>query len=183
MSRLPIVTYLNDHLSGSEMALEILDDLGKDHDGSSLGTFFAALQEGIETDRRELEQLMRELGINESGARKATAWLAEKLTSLKLRLEDRDGGDLRLLESLELLSLGIEGKRMLWLALSAAAERAPSLRQLDYDRLIRRAEVQRDQVEEQRLGVAARILGSGSGGEERDDTEGSAAAGAPAGTA
>lgn len=181
MSRLPIVTYLNDHLSGSEMALEILEDLTQHHDGTTLGAFFRALHDGVEADRRELEQLMRELGINESGARKATAWLAEKLTSLKLRLEDRDGGDLRLLESLELLSLGIEGKRLLWLALSGAAERAPSLRQLDYDRLIRRAEVQRDQVEEQRLAAAIRILGMNPPGAE-SEPDGAAAVRTPTGT-
>lgn len=158
MARLPIVTYLNDHLSGSEMALEVLDGLHERYHGHPQAGFFAALHKGIAADRRELEQLMRELGIGASATRKATAWMAEKLTALKLRLEDPHGSELRMLESLEILSLGIEGKRSLWLALRAAAERSPALRQLDYDRMIARAEVQRDQVEEHRIAVAERVL-------------------------
>ena len=63
--------------------------------------------------------------VAESRTRKATAWLTEKVTELKLRLDDPAGGALRLLEALEAVSLGIEGKRALWRALAAAAEDAP----------------------------------------------------------
>jgi hypothetical protein len=63
-----------------------------------------------------------------------------------------------LLESLEALSLGIEGKRVLWLALSAAAEVTSGLRIADYERLQDRAEEQRNRVEERRLEVAKAAL-------------------------
>jgi hypothetical protein len=152
------------------MALELLKGLEEHRDGTSIAAFFRGLHEDIESDRKELEQLMRELAIGESTARKATAWVAEKLTELKLRIEDPDGGDLRLLESLELVSLGIEGKRLLWLALRKAAEQSPALRQLDYDRLIDRAAEQRAAVEEERLQVAASVLARN--GEQETDAGG-----------
>jgi hypothetical protein len=103
---------------------------------------------------------MSRLEIGESRTRKASAWLAEKFTELKLRLDDPAGGDLRLFESLEALSLGIEGKKNLWLALASLTEQEPALQSLDYDRLIVRAQQQRNGVEALRLEVAKRALAS-----------------------
>ena len=114
------------------------------------------------TDRHELEGLMQQLHITESRTRKATAWLTEKVTEIKLRLDDPAGGALRLLESLETLSLGIEGKRGMWLALAAVAEEADWLRVVDYERLIHRAEQQRSRVEDERLKAAKASLGATS---------------------
>jgi hypothetical protein len=121
-------------------------------------SFAAQLRTDIEADRRTLKALMDRLGVAESHARKASAWLAEKVTELKLVVDDPGDGDLRLFESLEALSLGIEGKRTLWLALSSAAEVAPELRLADYGRLVRRAEEQRSRVEAVRLEIAKRAL-------------------------
>jgi hypothetical protein len=77
---------------------------------------------------------------------------------MKLRLDDWAAGDFRLFEALEALALGIEGKRALWVALAEAAERAPVLRLLDYDRLVRRAVEQRERVEARRLATALSVL-------------------------
>jgi hypothetical protein len=75
-----------------------------------------------------------------------------------MRLDDPADGDLRLFESLEALSLGIEGKRSLWLALAEAATENPGLRRLDYQHLIVRADEQRARVERRRLEIATRAL-------------------------
>jgi hypothetical protein len=101
---------------------------------------------------------MERLHISESRTRKSSAWLAEKMTELKLRLDDPEKGLLQLFESLEALSLGIEGKRSLWFALKAVAEKSPSLRIIDYERLIHRAEEQRDRVETLRIDTAGKAL-------------------------
>lgn len=153
-----LATYLNDHLAGSVVALELLEHLESDHSGKPLESFFKELRGDITADREKLESLMGQLDISESRTRKASAWLTEKVTALKLRLDDPADGDLRLFESLEALSLGIEGKRGLWLALSAVAERSPQLRLLDYPALIRRAEAQRSRVEEKRIETSKRVL-------------------------
>ncbi|MDX6696439.1 MAG: hypothetical protein QOF02_4042 [Blastocatellia bacterium] len=154
-----IATYLNDHLAGSVVALELLEHLEAAHKGSPLESFVAELRADIEADRKELESLMSALNISESRTRKASAWLTEKVTELKLRLDDPAAdGDLRLLESIEAVALGIDGKRALWRALATAAEDEPKLRALDYERLERRAEEQRSRVETARLDAAKKAL-------------------------
>lgn len=153
-----LTTYLNDHLAGSVIALELLDHLQATHAGSELGTFFKQLSSDIAADRDELQGLMERLEISESRTRKASAWFTEKMTELKLRLDDPKDGSLRLFESLEALSLGIEGKRSLWIGLIAAAEQSPSLRILDYERLEERAQEQRDRVENLRIATAKKTL-------------------------
>jgi hypothetical protein len=153
-----LTTYLNDHLAGSVGALELLDHLNATHSETALGTFFKQLSSDIAADRDELQGLMERLEISESRTRKASAWLAEKMTELKLGFDDSKNGLLRLFESLEALSLGIEGKRSLWTALIAAAEESPSLRILDYERLKQRAQEQRDRVESLRIETAKKAL-------------------------
>ena len=153
-----LATYLNDHLSGSVVALELLEHLESSYAGTPLETFFKDLTAEITADREKLEGLMSQLEIAESRPRKASAWVTEKITALKLLVDDPVDGDLRLFESLEALSLGIEGKRGLWLALAALAERSPQMRVLDYQELISRAEAQRSRVEEKRIETAKRAL-------------------------
>jgi hypothetical protein len=155
-----IATYLNDHLAGSVVALELLDHLVATHSESDLSTFFRQLRADVAADRDELQRLMESLDIGESRTRKASAWLTEKMTELKLRLDDPKDGPLRLFESLEALSLGIEGKRSLWIALTAATEKSPALGLLDYEHLTQRAQEQRDQVETLRIETARKALTS-----------------------
>ncbi|MBY0523872.1 MAG: hypothetical protein K2R98_10770 [Gemmataceae bacterium] len=149
-----IETYLNDHLAGSVAALEILDRLEKAHAGTELGAFFAGLNRDITADRDELLALMKRLGTGKSAPRRVVAWFAEKLTELKLRLDDPADGALRLLESLEGLSVGIEGKRLLWRSLATVSEQDRSLQGPDYPRLERCAEEQRQRIEPRRLQAA-----------------------------
>ena len=154
--------YLNDHLAGSVAAVELLEHLEDAHKDTPLARAMAEIRIEIEADRQELKSLMDRMDISESSTRKATAWLAGKFTELKLRWDDPGGGELRLFESLEALSLGIEGKRSLWLTLDAVAKSDPSLRLLEYDRLKSRAEEQRRRVETMRLDVANKTLASGT---------------------
>jgi hypothetical protein len=151
-------TYLNDHLAGSVVALELLEHLEATHAGTPVADFFSKLRADIAADRQELKALMDRLEISESRTRKATAWLTEKVTELKLKLDDPKAGDLRLFESLEALSLGIEGKRSLWLTLSTVAEETAALKGIDYQRLTQRAEEQRGRVEALRLETARKAL-------------------------
>jgi len=153
-----LATYLNDHLAGSVVAVELIESLESSHEGSPVAAFMRELRIDIEADQKELQRLMSSLEISESRTRQASAWLTEKLTSLKLRFDDSEDGNLRLFESLEALSLGIEGKQSLWRALSATAEVSPELRILDYDLLQKRAQEQRERVESKRLEVARKIL-------------------------
>jgi hypothetical protein len=153
-----LAIYLNDHLAGSIVALELLQHLERTYSGGPVERFAADLRADIEADRLQLRQLMERLGIAESRARQATAWMAEKMTLIQLRLDDWAGGEFRLFEALEALSLGIEGKKALWTALDEASVNAPALQTLDYATLIARAHDQRDRVEAQRMETATSVL-------------------------
>jgi hypothetical protein len=150
-------TYLSDHLAALAAALELLEHLERLHTGKATDGFVAELRADITADRKELEALMARLHISVSPPRKVAAWVTEKLTELKLRLDAPENLALRRLEALEAISIGIEGKRLLWLALDAAAEDVPQLR-IDYDRLRRRAEDQRERVEVHRREAAKAVL-------------------------
>lgn len=157
-----LATYLNDHLAGSVMALELIEHLAAANTDTAIERFLTGLHADIAMDRQELETFMDRLDIGRSLPRRAGAWLAEKISELKLLLDDPGDGPLRLFEGLEVVSLGIEGKRALWLALATAAEVVPALREFDYPRLTRRAEEQRARVEEQRLEAAREAFRSGA---------------------
>jgi Skp family chaperone for outer membrane proteins len=158
MAKEHLATYLNDHLAGSVVALELLDHLESSYSESELNALFKQLRDDIDADQDELKNLMKRLDLAESRTRKASAWFTEKITELKLRLDDPKGGSLRLFESLEALSLGIEGKRSLWMTLIVVAENSPALGTLDYERLVRRAQEQRDRVETRRIETARKAL-------------------------
>src|SRR5215207_459986 len=162
MANESLTTYLNDHLAGSVVALELLDHLKEDGAGTAEASILADVHADIEADRQELEAFMAQLGITVSEPRKATGWLLEKLSELKLRLDDAGDGALRRLEALETVSLGITGKQALWHALAVAAEDAPELSGLDYARLARRAATQREVVESLRLHAAREAFGTRS---------------------
>lgn len=153
-----LTTYLNDHLAGSVAALELLDLL---YNTSPAGEreHYSRLREEIEEDQRVLQQTIHRLGGKESRVRKAAAWLTEKLGRAKLRFDDPGDGELRALEALETLGLGIQGKLALWRLLETVAASIPELAPLDLSGLQRRARDQFDRVDRLRLQAARAAFG------------------------
>ena len=153
-----LATYLNDHLAGSVVALELIEHLEKANADTPIAGFLAELRAEIAADRDELERIIERLGFRESLPRQAAAWLAEKIARLKLQLDTGAAEPMGLFEGLEVLSLGIEGKHLLWQALSPLANRVPALQSTDYERLLRGAVEQRQRVEAERLAVSGPAL-------------------------
>lgn len=149
--------YLNDHLAGSSAAFEVLEVLAEVR---GLEDWVRHIRDEIAQDRHELEKLMSSLEIARGSVRQAAGWLTGRIAELKTHLDDRKGGDLKRLELLETLALGIEGKRSMWAALQSASADDEALRGPDYARLIARAVEQRQEVEVRRLKAAADALGS-----------------------
>ncbi len=85
--------------------------------------------------------------------RRFSAWTMQRVVRVKMRVDDSATGPLRLLQSLEVLSLGIEGKRLLWIGLATAAEEFSALSGPDYMHLQQRAEDQRSRVDALRLRI------------------------------
>lgn len=155
-----LATYLNDHLAGSVIALELLEHVETERAGTPDAHVLARLRAEIAEDRAELERLLQRLHIPASKPRQLTAWLTEKLGEVKLRIDDPGHGALRRLEALETVSLGIEGKRSLALALAAAAGGIPALADFDAEALARRADNHRAMVEPLRLAAAREAFGA-----------------------
>jgi hypothetical protein len=158
MTRTNLGTYLNDHLAGSTAALELLTHLASAYPGTEVATLADGLHADISADRKVLEDLIARLGVTESAVRKASTWVMEKFARLKLRIDDPGGGHLHVLEALEFISLGVEGKASLWRSLLAASEAMPAMRGVDYAQLLQRAEAQRDRIEPAKLDAARRAL-------------------------
>jgi len=160
MANTHLAIYLNDHLAGSKGALELLSHLEDAHASTPVGAALTQLHTEIDVDRRELEHLMQHLHVTVSIPRTVSGWLGEKFAYVKLQLDDKSNGSMRLFEGLEVLALGIQGKRGLWRSLAVVSEKVPELQGFDYDHLIQRAEEQRDRVEGMRLDAATEALGA-----------------------
>jgi hypothetical protein len=121
------------------------------------------LAEEIEQDRQTLSDLMERLGTSKNPVKQATTWLAEKASRVKLTGMSSGEGELGTFLALETLSLGVEGKKALWIGLKQVQGERPQLGTLDLDGLIARATSQREALEVERLAAARRALGGGSG--------------------
>jgi hypothetical protein len=164
MRRRLLAIYLNDHLAGATLGVELTLRAARENTGSELGVFLReVLLPEIREDRETLERLMGRLGIARSRAKVAAAWAAEKVGRLKLNGELTRYSPLSRLLELEGLAAGIEGKRALWLALEAAVDSgADDVEGFDFRALAERAESQRERLEKHRLAAASDALGEGA---------------------
>jgi hypothetical protein len=153
---LPI--YLNDHLAGSTVGVELARRCQRENEGSELGSFLRGLLSEVLEDRSTLLRLMEQLSIPPSRSKTAAAWTAEKLGRLKLNGQIRGYSPLSRLVELEGLATGIEAKRSLWLALAHIRNSDRRLAEFDFDELAERARSQRERLEPHRLAAAATAL-------------------------
>jgi hypothetical protein len=70
---------------------------------------------------------MSRAGVPFSTSRRVAAWIGEKTVELKTYVDDPLNGALRTFEQIEVVAVGIDGKRALWTALAAAAAGIPEL--------------------------------------------------------
>jgi hypothetical protein len=155
MSRESLTIYLNDHLAGSVAALELLDHMIRLEQGKPREGPLARIRSEVEEDQKTLQALLQGIGGKESRVRQAAAWLTEKLGRAKLLLDAAESGELQVLESLEALALGIQGKAGLWRALAATSM---TVNRLDYAGLEQRALKQFQTVDGLRLEAARAAL-------------------------
>ncbi len=154
----PLVTYLNDHLGGAQIAIQVLEAMRDQHDDLKFREFADTLLPEIEADHRNLHSIAEKIGPGPSVVKQAGGWLLEKASRLKLG--HTGSTNFEMFESLELLVLGINGKLCLWKALQAASGLDSRLREYDFEELVRRAQQQSDKVESLRLDLAQTVLSS-----------------------
>ena len=157
----PLHVYLNDHLAGATAGTDLVKQAAEQHEGTEIGEFFASLSGEIGADYNTLTVLIDRLGINVSGAKGTMADLGIKVTEPKFSGDTVGSADFGAFITLETLSMGVEGKRCMWMALKAIEGDVPELADTALDTLIERAQDQRDRIESKRQQWAPRAL-SGS---------------------
>jgi hypothetical protein len=150
--------YLNDHLMGSTLGVELAQRIAGGHEGTDLGRFAASLAREIKADRETLQAVMAELDASQDQLKVAMGWVTEKVGRLKLNGELRSPSPLSPLVELEGLSIGVEGKRLLWVALAETEEIAQRVGPARLQELIARSEQQREEIERHRREAARRAL-------------------------
>ena len=152
----PLNTYLNDHLGGAQVAIQILEAMRDQHDNQRFREFAGVLLPEIQADDHTLRSIAEKIGSGPSAVKQIGGWLLEKVARLKLG--HTGPTNFEMFESLELLVLGIHGKLLLWKALQDASRLDSRLREYDFEELISRAQQQYDKVESQRLDLAQTVL-------------------------
>jgi hypothetical protein len=142
--------YLQDHLAGSTAGLELARRTSGANKGTDYGPPLAKIADEIASDRRQLENIIRDLGFGADKLKNIGAWGLEKLGRLKLNGELTGYSPLSRVVELEGLLTGITGKWGLWVALLELAPSEPRLDAALLERLRDRAEEQRATVEELR---------------------------------
>lgn len=143
--------YLNDHLAGSCAAVVLLTDLATRQDTDSGRDFFLNLKASVEEDQVLLRELIEKAGMKESKALQVAGAITAKAGRLKLLWEGLDPGELGMFEALEMLAIGIHGKRLLWVMLGEIAPQIPGWRDVNFPALDQAAVRQRDAVEVRRV--------------------------------
>jgi hypothetical protein len=152
-----LATYLNDHLGGSTLGVELARRAARENQGSELGGFLSVLAREIDSDRETLKTIMGELGVKEDRVKVAVGWTGEKVGRLKPNAQLRGYSPLSPLVELEGLLVGIQGKLSLWRALAEVAE-SLGLDAARLQALAARALSQQADVERHRLDFARKAL-------------------------
>ena len=138
--------YLNDHLAGSTVGMELSRRALGSNEGNAYGDVLERIAREIEEDRETLKGLMDRLGVKHDRSKVAVGWVAEKFGRLKPNGRLLSYSPLSRLVELESLALGIAGKVSFWEALKEVAAEDSRLDAQELGGLADRAERQRKEV-------------------------------------
>ena len=149
---------MNDHLAGSAAAVELVERIRDNNEGTDLARAMESLLADIEADQATLAAIMERLGVDPSSPQQAAGKVLETLSRFRLNERVTGSAEVSMLMELETLSLGIEGKLALWRSLSEVTGALAALAEFDLPTLAARAVSQRAVVEPFRLQAAGAAL-------------------------
>jgi hypothetical protein len=150
-----LAIYLNDHLAGSTVGLELAKRAASANEGTEYGVFLNEVAHEIAEDRATLVRLMERLDVKQDKLKTTAAYIAEKFGRLKPNAHLTSYSPLSRVVELEFLSLGVTGKLLLWRALLAVEHADERLDREELTVLAERAETQRDELEKYRVRAVA----------------------------
>jgi hypothetical protein len=143
--------YLNDHLAGATVGVELSKRAASANEGSEYGAFLSELAHEIAEDRASLERLMERFAVKKDRVKTTGAYLGEKVGRLKPNAHLTSYSPLSRVVELEALTLGVTGKLGLWRALIAVQDADDRLDPEELRVLAERAESQQAGLERQRV--------------------------------
>lgn len=149
--------YLNDHLAGATVGIELAKRSQKSNRATPLGDFLAEFVSEASADKAQLEELMNFVGAGKNIVKSRTAWMAEKVGRLKPNGQLTGYSDLSRLVELEGLMVGVTGKIGLWRSLQEAfspAQPPPA----DFQALLQRANDQLTELQGHHREAAAKAF-------------------------
>ncbi|HEX2029659.1 MAG TPA: hypothetical protein VHF25_16880 [Nitriliruptorales bacterium] len=146
--------YLSDHLAAAVGGTQLAERVRRNNQSTDLEPFLRGLAAEIAQDRRDLERILRYLGVAGSRTKQLAAIALERIGRGKLNGQVVGYSPLSRLVELEALSVAVESKLNLWHSLSAALPPTALPAGVDLDRLIRRGEEQRAVLRERRADAA-----------------------------
>jgi hypothetical protein len=139
--------YMNDQLAAGVVWREVARRSQRSNEGTALGDALARVSGAIAEDVATFEQIMERLGIPRNPVKARLAVVAERVGRLKLNGSLRSYSRLSRFVELDFLAMGIDGKKLLWANLRDLAGLSSRLPDVDFDRLVERAQWQRDEIE------------------------------------
>jgi hypothetical protein len=151
--------YMNDQLAAGVLWRETARRAERNNRGTEAGEALARLATAIAQDVATFEAMMDRLGLPRSRVKPALAIIAERVGRLKLNGRLTSYSPLSRFVELDVLAMGIQGKKVLWQNLRDGAGLAERLPDVDFDALVERARRQRDEIEPHRLAAGRVALG------------------------
>jgi hypothetical protein len=108
-------TYLNDHLAGSIVAIDLARRRASAQADDEIGAFLRTFVDDVEQDQQALRNVMSRAGATPRVSRELLGTAASWLDSLRGALNMP--GAPNLVRDLEVLVMGVRGKQLLWRAL------------------------------------------------------------------
>jgi len=153
--RQALITYLREHLAGSDMAIRVVHRLNAAQHGAEDGRLFRYLAKEFEEDRSAVRAVLTHLGASGRSIKRVAGVASGTVLSVTA---GGDPGDLSLLRTLEGLSIGVQGKRCMWRALQNLRPMPSTVPHVDFVELEAKAVRQWEAIEERRRDLVPRTF-------------------------
>ncbi|AXB44477.1 hypothetical protein [Amycolatopsis albispora] len=151
--------YLNDQLALGVTWRELAKRAARNNRGSEFEAPLAEVAAAIAADVETFRGIMASLGVRPNPVKVGLAVAGERLGRFKPNGRLTSYSPLSRFMELEVLAMGIDGKKVLWSTLRDGAALGSRLPSVDFDRLLDRAAEQRSLVEPPRLHAAREAFG------------------------
>jgi hypothetical protein len=154
--------YLRDQLAMGIGWRELARRTARNNAGTDTGAALERVASAIEADVATLDTVMRRLRIAPDPVKNVAVRAAERLGRVKPNGQLRGYSPLSRFEELELLTVGVDAKKQMWLTLRDLAGLATRIPDIDFDDLVARADAQRAELDTHReaAGTAAFVRAS-----------------------